>query len=59
MWLIFLEQGRAAAYDLQAALSAGEHEGAGVELQHLELLSPVTADAKVLCQGVNYHQHMI
>lgn len=30
-----------------------------LDIAEVELLSPVTADAKVLCQGANYRQHMI
>lgn len=30
-----------------------------VDLASVELLSPITAPAKVLCQGANYRQHMI
>ncbi|AUM14183.1 fumarylacetoacetate hydrolase family protein [Ketobacter alkanivorans] len=33
--------------------------GSGVDIEKLKLLSPVTAPAKVLCQGANYRQHMI
>jgi len=28
-------------------------------VRHVALLSPITQDAKVLCQGANYRQHMI
>ena len=31
----------------------------GSELKDVKLLSPITQDAKVLCQGANYRQHMI
>lgn len=30
-----------------------------LEASKVELLSPITSDAKVLCQGANYRQHMI
>ena len=30
-----------------------------LEISSIELLSPITKDAKVLCQGANYRQHMI
>jgi len=36
-----------------------ETAGAGINIDQVELLSPITADAKVLCQGANYRQHMI
>ena len=55
----FLEYGRAPARALLAAVVSGEHTGAGVALEHLSVLSPVTADARVLCLGANYRQHMI
>lgn len=54
----FLARGRPAAYALLAALDSGEHPAAGVAPEHLTLLSPVTDDARVLCQGVNYRRHM-
>ena len=31
----------------------------GLRLNEVKLLSPITAPAKVLCQGANYRQHMI
>ncbi len=31
----------------------------GSEITDVQLLSPITQDAKVLCQGANYRQHMI
>lgn len=42
----------------------GVHEAlelaaAPVEAATVDLLSPITSDAKVLCQGANYRQHMI
>ncbi|MDI9244628.1 fumarylacetoacetate hydrolase family protein [Marinobacter sp. CHS3-4] len=30
-----------------------------IDVGDLELLSPITSEAKVLCQGANYRQHMI
>jgi 2,4-didehydro-3-deoxy-L-rhamnonate hydrolase len=53
----FLETGRADAYTLLQDLQAREHPGSGVALEHLTLLSPVTGDARVICQGVNYREH--
>lgn len=32
---------------------------ATVDMHQVELLSPITAPARVLCQGANYRQHMI
>lgn len=48
-----LENGRES---IQAAASKGENP---IALNSVELLSPITAPAKVLCQGANYRQHMI
>lgn len=48
-----LESGRE---DLQRAAAQAE---APVALAGAALLSPITAPAKVLCQGANYRQHMI
>ena len=55
----FLDFGRAPARTLLASITAGDHRGAGVEVDHLELLSPVTGDSRVLCLGANYRQHML
>ena len=30
-----------------------------IHMADVELLSPITSDAKILCQGANYRQHMI
>lgn len=42
----------------------GVHEALGlaaapVDAARVDLLSPITSDAKVLCQGANYRQHML
>jgi 2-keto-4-pentenoate hydratase/2-oxohepta-3-ene-1,7-dioic acid hydratase in catechol pathway len=55
----FLASGRGPAKSLFRAIESGEHTGAGVELEHLTVLSPVTRDGKVLCLGANYRQHML
>jgi 2-keto-4-pentenoate hydratase/2-oxohepta-3-ene-1,7-dioic acid hydratase in catechol pathway len=55
----FLESGRGPAMALLKAIESGEHTGAGVELEHLTVLSPVTRDGKVLCLGANYRQHLL
>lgn len=36
-----------------------ESHGPLLEVAQVELLSPITSDARVLCQGANYRQHMI
>lgn len=36
-----------------------ETDATFLEASKVELLSPITSDAKVLCQGANYRQHMI
>lgn len=41
---------------VSAAASAG---GKTVAAGEVELLSPITGEAKVLCQGANYRQHML
>lgn len=38
---------------------AASHRAPGVPLSDVRLLSPVTAPARILCQGANYRQHMI
>lgn len=38
---------------------AAAQAGAPIALASVTLLSPITAPAKVLCQGANYRQHMI
>jgi 2-keto-4-pentenoate hydratase/2-oxohepta-3-ene-1,7-dioic acid hydratase in catechol pathway len=38
---------------------AAQAAGTPIEASQVELLSPVTTPAKVLCQGANYRQHMI
>lgn len=49
----FLENGRA------PIRAAAENKGKAVDAAEVKLLSPITAPAKVLCQGANYRQHMI
>ena len=39
--------------------AAADNRGKAVNLAEVTLLSPITAPAKVLCQGANYRQHMI
>lgn len=39
--------------------NAAESAGNAVPVDQITLLSPVTAPAKILCQGANYRQHMI
>ncbi|MDQ0458315.1 fumarylacetoacetate hydrolase family protein [Rhizobium paknamense] len=39
-------------------VAASQH-AANVSLKDVSLLSPVTAPARILCQGANYRQHMI
>lgn len=36
-----------------------ESHGPLLDMAQVELLSPITSDARVLCQGANYRQHMI
>ncbi len=55
----FLAHGRGPARALLAAVIAGDHSGAGVELEHLAVLSPITGDPRVICLGANYRQHMV
>lgn len=55
----FLKDGRALAYDNLRALQQGSNNGSGVSIDELEILSPITVGARVLCQGANYRQHMI
>lgn len=43
----------------QEAIRAAAGNGAELALEDATLLSPITKDAKVLCQGANYRQHMI
>lgn len=38
---------------------AASRHAANVSLKDVRLLSPVTAPARILCQGANYRQHMI
>ena len=52
----FLEKGRQAAYDL---LADNANASVTYDYNKLELLSPITKPCKVLCQGANYHQHMV
>ncbi|MDG0980781.1 MAG: fumarylacetoacetate hydrolase family protein, partial [Halieaceae bacterium] len=33
--------------------------GAEIDLEHVKILSPVTANQQFVCQGANYRQHMI
>jgi 2-keto-4-pentenoate hydratase/2-oxohepta-3-ene-1,7-dioic acid hydratase in catechol pathway len=42
-----------------ADIGAAAEGGSPLALSGLTLLSPITSDAKVLCQGANYRQHMI
>jgi 2,4-diketo-3-deoxy-L-fuconate hydrolase len=44
---------------LHAIRKAADAATDAVDLASVELLSPITAPAKVLCQGANYRQHMI
>tara|TARA_B100000965_G_scaffold405282_2_gene438698 strand:- start:957 stop:1916 length:960 start_codon:yes stop_codon:yes gene_type:complete len=48
-----LEQGR------ETIKAAASNRADPVALDTVTLLSPITAPAKVLCQGANYRQHMI
>ena len=48
-----LEMGR------DAIRQAAADTDATIELDSVKLLSPITASAKVLCQGANYRQHML
>ena len=41
------------------AIRAAAGDGAELALEDTALLSPITNEAKVLCQGANYRQHMI
>lgn len=43
----------------RAATKAAKANGARIDASHAELLSPITTQARVLCQGANYRQHMI
>ncbi|MCP5170330.1 MAG: fumarylacetoacetate hydrolase family protein [Hahellaceae bacterium] len=42
-----------------AELRQAKVEGQSLPLDKLQLLSPITRDAKVMCLGANYRQHMI
>lgn len=44
---------------LSAIKLASENASDTVALDRIQLLSPITAPSKVLCQGANYRQHMI
>lgn len=48
-----LEQGR------DAIKAAASKRQPSIPLDSVQLLSPITAPAKVLCQGANYRQHMM
>lgn len=48
-----IEQGHTAIQGARAG------DGAELALEDAALLSPITGEAKVLCQGANYRQHMI
>lgn len=54
----FLLHGRDTASELQRQAQEGKLESA-INPQEVQLLSPVTAPRRVLCQGANYRQHMI
>lgn len=43
----------------EADWTAASGRAASVSLKDVRLLSPVTAPARILCQGANYRQHMI
>lgn len=47
------------AQDYHALPQVESRLGAPVPLHSVNLLSPITTPAKVLCQGANYRQHMI
>lgn len=47
------------ALGYQAVAAACNNAGEAIADSDVELLSPITQDAKVLCQGANYRQHMI
>lgn len=47
------------ALGYQAVATACNNAGEAIADSDVELLSPITQDAKVLCQGANYRQHMI
>lgn len=44
---------------LEAIRKAADDAGDAIDATAVELISPITAPAKVLCQGANYRQHMI
>lgn len=44
---------------LEAIKKYAANAAKGVAIDELQLESPITAPAKVLCQGANYRQHMI
>ena len=47
------------AHSHAAIQAAAETHATPLLLPTLKLLSPITADARVLCQGANYRQHMV
>lgn len=47
------------ALGYQAVADACNNAGEALADNSVELLSPITGDAKVLCQGANYRQHML
>lgn len=51
--------GELVALGYAGVLRTFQSHGPILNLDQLELLSPITSDAKVLCQGANYRQHMI
>ncbi len=57
----FLLKGRKKAYELLKNITQGDSalDNTALNVDSLELLSPVTTPCRVLCQGANYRQHMI
>jgi 2-keto-4-pentenoate hydratase/2-oxohepta-3-ene-1,7-dioic acid hydratase in catechol pathway len=53
----FLSRGRALAFEVAANSDATADQN--VNLAAVEVLRPVSGDARILCQGANYRQYMI
>ncbi len=47
------------AIGIKALQIYAQKEVPSIEVSQVKLLSPITTDAKVLCQGANYRQHII
>lgn len=54
----FIKRGRDLAYETQRQALA-QNVSSTINLEDIQLLSPVTTPCRVLCQGANYRQHMI